>query len=129
MQVRTIGPARGGVIVLAVSGDLDNDTEHLLAHGAGEALDAGCRRLILQCAGVTFCDSRGLNRLLQLRQDAQRRGVDLVLAAISTPVRHVLELTEALQVFVLADTVQQAVCPPSAADTDADTPGRGIPTL
>lgn len=59
---------------------------------------------------ATFCDSQGLSRFLRLRLAAQHHGVHLVLAAISTPLRHLLELTEALEVFQLADTVEQALC-------------------
>ncbi|MEU3466163.1 STAS domain-containing protein [Streptomyces sp. NPDC006733] len=124
LQIQAGDFARPGVSVLEVSGELDYDTEQILADAARQTLDAGCRRLVLDCAAVTFCDSRGLNQLLFLRQDAQRRGVDLVLAAISTPVRHVLELTDALRIFTLADTVEEAVRWPGEAD--ADTPGRGI---
>ncbi|MCM2425052.1 STAS domain-containing protein [Streptomyces sp. RKAG337] len=57
---------------------------------------------------AAFCDSQGLNRFLRLCLAAQRHGVHLVLATISTPLRHLLELTETLEVFQLADTVEQA---------------------
>ncbi|MCZ4103323.1 STAS domain-containing protein [Streptomyces sp. So13.3] len=126
-QVRAIGPARPGVVVLAVSGALDFGTEQLLGDAGSRALAGGCRRLVLECAGVTFCDSQGLNRFLKLRREAERGGAALVLAAISTPVRHVLELTGALPVFGLADTVDEALR--AAGDADADTPGRGIPAI
>lgn len=127
LLVRPIGPAREGVKVLALSGELDYDTQQTLADAANDALDGGCQRLVLECAGLTFCDSQGLNCLLQLRLQAQHRGVALVLAAISTALRHVLEITEALRVFVLTDTVDQALRAPH--DTNADTPGQGIPTI
>ncbi|MCZ4102567.1 MULTISPECIES: STAS domain-containing protein [Streptomyces] len=116
LQVCPIGPPREGVTVLALSGELDYNTEPTLAAAAGDAMKAGCRQLVLECAGLTFCDSQGLNRFLRLRLAAQRRGVDLVLAAISTPLRHLLELTEAVEVFQLADTVDQACTTLAPAD-------------
>lgn len=109
LQVRPVGPSREGVAVLALSGELDYGTDQTLADATHQALNDGCRRLVLQCAGVTFCDSQGLNRFLRLRLEAQRRNVDLVLAEISAPVRHVLELTAALQLFTLADSVEDAL--------------------
>ncbi|MEU3464301.1 STAS domain-containing protein [Streptomyces sp. NPDC006733] len=127
LRVRPIGPVRQGVVVLAVSGELDCNTEQLLGDAAGRALGDGCGRLVLECSGVTFCDSQGLNRFLRLREHARRDGAALVLAAISGSVRHVLELTGALQVFVLANTVEEALRAPG--DADADTPWQGIPTI
>lgn len=123
LQVRPIGPPRQGVTVLALSGELDYNAQQTLADVAGGALGEGCQWLILECSGLTFCDSQGLNRFLRLRLAAQRRGVHLVLAAISTPLRRVLELTGALPVFTLADTVEQAL-----HTTDAAA-GQGGPTL
>lgn len=127
MRVRPIGPVRQGVVVLAVSGELDYDTEQILGDAGSRALGDGCRRLILECSGVTFCDSQGLNRFLRLRRDAERDGAVLILAAISGPLRHVLELTDGLQAFVLANTVEEALRAPG--DADADTPWQGIPTI
>lgn len=125
LQVRSKGPGREGVVVLAVSGDLDYDTEQILGAAGSRAVQGGCRRLVVECSGVTFCDSRGLGCLLQLRREAQDAGAELVLAAISYPVRLVLELTDALEACVLAGTVEQAL----RFLDDADTPSQGIPAI
>ncbi|MEU3465558.1 STAS domain-containing protein [Streptomyces sp. NPDC006733] len=109
LQVSPLKTSRESVLVLALSGDLDYDTQQTLSDTAVLALDDGCRQLIVECSRVTFCDSEGLNALLQLRQEAEGRGVILVLAAISAVLRHVLDLTHALQILTLADTVEQAV--------------------
>ncbi|MEU3459540.1 STAS domain-containing protein [Streptomyces sp. NPDC006733] len=109
LQVRPIGPPRDGVRVLALSGELDYATERTFVVMACQALAEGCRRLIVECSGLTFCDSEGLGGLLDVRLAAEQRDVLLVLAAISSPLRHVLALTDVLQVFVVADTVEQAL--------------------
>ncbi|MCM2425121.1 STAS domain-containing protein [Streptomyces sp. RKAG337] len=109
LQVSAVGQAQDGVAVLSVAGELDYGTERVLGDAAQRLLDQGCRRLIVDCAGLAFCDSQGLNRFLQLRLDLESRDGLLVLAAISSPLRHVLELTDALQIFVLADSVEAAL--------------------
>ncbi|MEU3459209.1 STAS domain-containing protein [Streptomyces sp. NPDC006733] len=112
LQVRLIGPDRDGVVVLTVAGELDYATEQALGDAVADALGEHCERLVLECAGVTFCDSQGLNRFLQLRLDLEQRGIALVLAGISTSLRAVLDLTGAIEVFVLADTVEDALRTP-----------------
>jgi anti-sigma B factor antagonist len=109
LQVRPIGPDREDVVVLAVSGELDHATEQALGAAVERAMGNDCRRLVLECAGVTFCDSQGLNRFLQLRLDLERRGVVLILTGISASLRAVLDLTGAIEVFALTDTVEDAL--------------------
>ncbi|MDF9810777.1 STAS domain-containing protein [Streptomyces sp. SPB162] len=109
LQVRPIGPDRDDVVVLAVSGELDYATEQALGDAVARAMGDHCRRLVLECAGVTFCDSQGLNRFLQLRLDLESRGIDLILTGISASLRAVLDLTGAIEVFLLTDTVEDAL--------------------
>lgn len=100
-------PSRAAVC--ALSGDLDIET---LAP-AREALDLLVaerpRALIVDLGRVDFCDSSGLNLLLQTRMAADDGGVSFHLAALSGPVQHLLELTGAKAVFAIHETVEAAI--------------------
>ncbi len=60
--------------------------------------------VVLDAAGVTFCDSAGLLAILQANRDARAQGGRLRLAAPSTPLVRVMDLAGALAVVdVYAD--------------------------
>ncbi|MCZ4101897.1 STAS domain-containing protein [Streptomyces sp. So13.3] len=141
LQVRPVRHGQGDVDVLALAGELDLDSEDVLATAVAELLrarqdgragngelpaqqdgDTRRSRLVLDCAGLTFCDSRGLGLLLTIRQTLQDRGDVLVLADVSPQLLRTLELTGADQVLTLADGVGEAllpVAPPEPRTGDA----------
>lgn len=107
-----------GIAVLAVVGELDLDSEKVLADAIASALGTGSSQLILDCGELSFCDSRGLGLLLTLRQTLDERGGSLVVAAASPQLLRTLELTGADQIITLAAGVEEAaglLPPPGAA--------------
>jgi anti-anti-sigma factor len=99
----------GHSAVFTPTGELDHHTADLLAQPLDEAVDAGTTRLVIDCSGLEFCDSTGLNVLLsaRLRVDALGGGVHLV--AMRPTVARVFEITGAETVFTLHDTLDQAL--------------------
>ncbi|HEX6026950.1 MAG TPA: STAS domain-containing protein [Solirubrobacter sp.] len=84
---------RGKALEVVATGDLDmaaafrleNELDALLAENDPEAL-------VLDLGQVTFVDSAGIGALLSVREQAIRRGVELKIARVSSPVRRVLDL-------------------------------------
>ncbi|MFD0264889.1 STAS domain-containing protein [Kitasatospora indigofera] len=70
--------------------------------------------LVVDLAGVTFCDSAGLNTLLQARREAERQDTVIRLARPSDIVTRLLEMTGVDQLFPV-DRVVPAVLPPGRA--------------
>ncbi|MFF3605748.1 STAS domain-containing protein [Streptomyces sp. NPDC002463] len=102
-----------GAVVLALDGELDHDTVEPLRNALAES--AGAVRVVVDCTGLQFCDSTGLNVLLRTRLRLLAQGGHLDLAGLRPPVRRIFEITGALQVFqVYADTDA------ALADTDAE---------
>ncbi|MFI8929070.1 STAS domain-containing protein [Streptomyces sp. NPDC053474] len=102
--------------VLRLSGELDLEGAPSLAEAAGPLLKDASRTLVLDCHDVTFCDSSGLNTLLNLRQRAADSGARLLLARPSAHVRHLLRLTHTERVFHVVeatDAVGDASAPRS----------------
>lgn len=94
--------------VLALAGELDMGGEALLAGAVGETLESGCRRLVLDCADLSFCDSRGFSALLVARQAVHDADGALVLAAVPERLDSLLTLVGAQEIFTIASTVEQA---------------------
>ena len=75
-----VSHADGRGTVLAVNGEIDRDSTHLIAAAAEEALSSGTTRLVLDLSGVTFCDSSGLKTFVQLHRLAAGQDASLRLA-------------------------------------------------
>src|SRR4051794_35637894 len=89
-----------GQAVVRLRGDIDMATADLLLATAEQGLrDSGSGALVLEMAGVTFCDSSGLLALLklQLRADAEQRQV--ILRRPPPNVRRVLEIADVEGLF------------------------------
>ncbi|MFI6421256.1 STAS domain-containing protein [Streptomyces sp. NPDC050842] len=98
-----------GSELLTPVGELDHHTAELLRTPLDAALDVGRSRLVVDCSGLDFCDSTGLNVLLgaRLRADAAGGGVHLV--AMRPAVARVFHITGAEAVFTLHDTLDTAL--------------------
>ncbi|MFD3994869.1 STAS domain-containing protein [Streptomyces sp. NPDC058548] len=105
VEVRTVD----GSELLAPVGELDHYTAELLRSPLDQALDAGRSRLVVDCAGLEFCDSTGLNVLLgaRLRADAAGGGVHLV--GMRPAVARVFHITGAEAVFTVHETLATAL--------------------
>ncbi|WP_440082662.1 STAS domain-containing protein [Streptosporangium sp. LJ11] len=66
-------------------------------------------RLILDLAGLTFCDSTGLAELLWLLRRSQETRTRLVLAGVSRTLRHMMATTGLLAYFTMAASVEEAL--------------------
>ncbi|MCX5226605.1 STAS domain-containing protein [Streptomyces sp. NPDC006553] len=105
VEVRTVDRTE----LLAPVGELDHYTAELLRSPLDQALDAGRSRLVVDCSGLEFCDSTGLNVLLgaRLRADAAGGGVHLV--GMRPAVARVFHITGAEAVFTVHETLATAL--------------------
>ncbi|MFD0260075.1 STAS domain-containing protein [Kitasatospora indigofera] len=113
----TVARESSGGPVVEVTGELDYDTAPRVRVALEDALAVAPVPpiLVVDLAGVTFCDSSGLNALLQARIDAQGQGSVLRLARPTPAVARLLEITGADQVFPVDPDV-----PATVPDTHAD---------
>ncbi|WP_327721908.1 STAS domain-containing protein [Streptomyces sp. NBC_00490] len=106
LAVETIASGRG--LVGRVSGEMDYLREAWFRGRFTELIGRGGRLFVLDLAGVSLCDSVGLNVLLGAWRQADAGGAVLVLACVPAPVRRLLELTGADQALRVFDTVADA---------------------
>jgi anti-anti-sigma factor len=101
--------ADGDIPVLRVSGDLDLTTVPVLMEAVDAAVRVhGRRPIVLDCAGLEFCDSSGLNCFLQLHQGTGPTG-GLVLAQVGPTVQRLLDITGVDTALTVVPSAEAAV--------------------
>lgn len=99
----------GSSAVVTPSGELDHHTADLLSEQLDRCLEVGTVRLVLDCSGLQFCDSTGLNVLLSARLKAEAGGGGVHLVGMLPAVARVFEITGAEAVFTVHETLDQAL--------------------
>ncbi|GHH18614.1 STAS domain-containing protein [Streptomyces gardneri] len=86
-----------GTVVLILNGELDHDTVAPLRTALTE--HRGAARVVVDCSGLRFCDSTGLNVLLKARLRMLPRGGRVDLAGLRPSVDRMFEITGARKIF------------------------------
>ena len=84
-----------GTVLARLRGELDLASSSDVTEGLTGALaSTGVRRLVVDMAGVTFCDSSGLGALFDVRRAAIDHEVDMVLRGVTRQVARLLDLAD-----------------------------------
>ncbi|MFE6665953.1 STAS domain-containing protein [Streptomyces sp. NPDC057697] len=105
VDVRTEGLSE----IVTPVGELDHHTADLLREPLERAVEQGRVRLVVDCSGLEFCDSTGLNVLLGARLKAEAAGGGVHLAGMLPVVARVFEITGAEAVFTVHDSLEAAL--------------------
>ncbi|MFI6848241.1 STAS domain-containing protein [Kitasatospora sp. NBC_00085] len=89
--------AEGTVLILR--GELDLDTAEPVRAALDRALESPGTVVVIDCGGLEFCDSTGLNVMLRARARAEGDGGRIELARPRPLVLRMLELTGATDAF------------------------------
>jgi anti-sigma B factor antagonist len=90
-------------VVFVLAGEVDMLTVGQLSTEVTEMLTDPPNRIILDMAGVTFCDSQGLGTLVVLSRKATHAQVVLLLANVGDFLLRVLDITGLRSALVLAN--------------------------
>jgi anti-sigma B factor antagonist len=112
---------RPGVVVLALTGELDVASAPLLRSHIRFALARQPALLILDLAGLRFCDAAGLSVFAMARNATARDGASLAFAAVPRQVTRLLKMTGMNQILDVYPSV-------AAASTRMPGPG-GTPAV
>ncbi|HEX5595768.1 MAG TPA: STAS domain-containing protein [Micromonosporaceae bacterium] len=80
-------------VVLTLAGEIDMLTASRLSNTVNEVLADPPARIVLDLAGVTFCDSQGLGTLVVLSRKASHAQSLLVLTNVGDFLLRVLDIT------------------------------------
>ena len=97
-----------GATVVALSGEVDLRHSPTLRKALMEMM-FDHRAVVVDLSAVTYVDSSGIAGLVEAYQMARKNGTRFTLAAISDPVRRVLQLARLDRVFTIVDTVEAAL--------------------
>ena len=104
MELKVSSRSQGDHTVVAVSGEIDLYTApRLHSELATAVMGEGPAQVVVDMAGVDFCDSTGMNVLLAALRRAREGGGDLVLAGPRPAVRKILQVTGLESVFTVLD--------------------------
>ncbi|MEV4562015.1 STAS domain-containing protein [Kitasatospora sp. NPDC049285] len=99
----------GRSVIVRPEGELDNDTVQPLSEALEDALQGPPGPVVVDCGGLSFCDSTGLNLLLRMSREAESDGRPLLLAGLSPIVTRLFEITGAKSVLRIYPTVDDAL--------------------
>lgn len=116
----TVQRPGGPLALVAVAGEIDLETAPALRTRALEVIAQGHPRLVLDLAAVTFCDSSGLNALINVARCAKGAGGSLALAAVPDRLARMLDLTGVSTLMPSYPSTDEAV---SAHHTATPEPG------
>ena len=103
LQVRVVPGAIDDPTIVEAAGELDLSSIEQLRAVLLPLVAAGT--VVLDAAGVTFCDSAGLHAILQANRDARAHGTVFRVAAPPGQLIRIMELAGALKVLaVFPDT-------------------------
>ncbi len=90
----------GAMVWLALSGELDMDSADRLEQEVRHVLGSWAPdRLVIDAAGLTFCDSSGIGALMDARAAANQRGVGFQVAGPRGVTRRVMQVTGVFDVL------------------------------
>jgi stage II sporulation protein AA (anti-sigma F factor antagonist) len=104
--------------VLRLVGELDHDTADALSTAFGTAFGAGTSRVLVDCEGLEFCDSTGLNVLLRARLAAADADSAVELTGLRAAVARLFEITGVAEVFRTYPTLADALSRSTAAGVE-----------
>ena len=115
MTVEDVHPETSGAAVLALAGELDLGSIGALKEAVGHRLTAEAH-VVLDLAGLTFCDSTGLGAFVALHRQARSAEARFALAAPRRRIADLFTLSGIDQVISVYDSVEAALStPPEAA--------------
>ncbi|MEV6019427.1 MULTISPECIES: STAS domain-containing protein [unclassified Streptomyces] len=100
--------------VLEITGDLDYETAPDLRKSLDNLTLTGGQLLVLDLAGLEFCDSSGITTLLAARNLAAELGGDMALAAVPANTARILSIIGLDRVFTIHPDAATATTPRSA---------------
>lgn len=98
-----------GVTVVKVEGQLIVGNRQELKALIQEAMEAGDRKFLIDCAQTAYIDSSGLGALVTISKKIRENGGELRLAGLNEDLRSLFELTKLDSLFHIAPTVDEAL--------------------
>lgn len=103
MELSLTTSALGESTIVEVDGVVDLSTSPSLRARLIDAIQAGCRELVVDCTGVGFVDSSGLGVLIGARRRQRANGGEFTLIVPPGVVRDLFTITGLDSIFAFRD--------------------------
>jgi len=104
-----VSKEQGGVVVVAVDGQLIVGNRQELKQRILDALDAGGRKFLIDFTRTGYIDSSGLGVLVSLSKKIRDQGGDLRLSGLNEDLKTLFELTKLDTLFAISDSPSEAL--------------------
>ena len=98
----------GDLMILTADGGLNQRTADQFVSSVETLVDAGLRRLIIDCSALDYVSSFGLGVLVRLHRRMQTHGGDVKIAAVSGFLAQALQATRLNSLFEIYPDVNRA---------------------
>ena len=96
------------VLILSADGGLDSSNAEQFVEELETLVKAGARKLIVDCAKLSYISSYGVGVLVRLHKKLAAQGGHLKLAVIQSRIVRVLEIVGLTRLFHIYDNVDDA---------------------
>jgi anti-sigma B factor antagonist len=100
---------QGAVAVLRLRGYLDAHTAADFEGAIQQKLDAGCVRIAVDCAGLSYISSAGLGVFMSFIEELREKDGDIRIGGLLPKVRQVFDILGFTEIFRIFDTARDAV--------------------
>ncbi len=83
----------GDVLIIGADGGLNAQTADQFATSIEKLVDAGLKKIIVDCAKLDYISSYGLGVLIRLHRRMKRHGGDVKIASVKSLIAEVLAIT------------------------------------
>jgi anti-sigma B factor antagonist len=105
------------VLILRADGGLDSHNSGQFVEELQRLVDAGARKLVVDCGKLGYISSVGIATLIRIHSRLADRGGNVKLAAVGPPLFRLLDITRLNQVFHVYPSVEQAIAAFRSEDT------------
>lgn len=107
MQI--IQKEKNGILICAISGEINIDTVYQLRDAFGEILGGKTLKVLLDFEKVAYIDSLGMSTLADFSKKISAKGGTLALCSLSPKLGSIFHILKLGKVFTIYDTQKQAL--------------------
>jgi anti-anti-sigma factor len=100
---------QGDVLILYLSGRLDNPGSHDLTEAAKKVIESGERNLLIHVENLNYMNSSGLRVLLDVEKKCQAKEGKVAICSPKGMVRRVIELVGFSKLLPIYDSEEEAL--------------------
>jgi len=96
------------ILILSADGGLNADTADQFVHELESLVDAGVKKIIVDCGRLDYISSYGIGVLVRLHKKLAKHGGDVKVAAVKSMVLQAMRIMHMGEVFSIYPNVDQA---------------------